>query len=295
MSRRRVLHRVFLGLACLVASACGFVEAATELTIGSGQLQRVSYDFRWPSIDALIGDKLVTGASLPPELPGLPGSYEASTLAHLQGLMVLTGECRGEVKQAEVLATSGNLRQLTVTAVNCGSPDRCQDECKGFVGMRLETRYQVQLIDEATAQKVAGMLTGTSPAAIVQVRMRFYELAFKQLQGGKDTDITSLFRDFELGLAMPDSTDETAVVQGPWLMEITPETPRRFELDPEAHVTQEIRKAIVGGQPLWVEVYQRLSVAQPDLYSVRLTGGGVLFDFQPEVVLSVLDIAGGKL
>ena len=112
---------------------------------------------------------------------------------------------------------------------------------------------------------------------------------------GKDTDVTPLFKNYVLGLATPGKSNDSIVVQGSVVLDIAPATPRRFEIDPAAEVTRDIREAIVTGKPLWVEVFQRLSVVQSDLYSVALQGGGVQFDFQPEVVLSVLDIAEDKL
>lgn len=280
-------------LLAVLAQACGFVEAAGEITIGEGQVPRLQYDLQWPKVDDVVGDA-VQGAD-PAAVPGLPKSFEAGTLAHLQGLMTVDGECHRRIEQPAVKAKTGTLKNLVVDVVNCGAAERCVSRCQGFAGVKLETRVQLQLVDAKQAAKIQDALADTSPDAIVQIRTRFRELAFYQTEAGQKVDVGGLFQGFELGVSRPGGADESVLVEGRYVDSIDPETPQRFELDPKAPFTAAIKRDVVDGKTVWIEIFQRMRVAQPDLYSVRLGGAGVEIDLQPEFVISAIEVAKGQL
>lgn len=278
----------------LALPACGFVEAAGEITMGKGQVPRVTYDLAFPKVDDLLGPAIKgLGSSA---IPGLPTSFEAGTLAHMQGLMTIDGECRRQLTEKEVKAAAGSLRNLSVEVINCGDPNRCVDYCKGFRGVKLEARVQFELLDAATSKKVVELLADTSPDAIVQIRAQFSKLAFYQKDAaGKKTETNQLFSGYELGVSSPGGGDDTVIVEHRFLSSITPTDPQRFELDRFAPFTSTIKANVLKGQGQWLEVFQRLAVPQGNLYSVRLGNAGIDLDFQPEIVISAIEVAKGQL
>lgn len=286
-------------LALLLTQACGFIEAAGEITVGADQIPRIKYDLQWPGIDDLVKDTLTSfgGANLP---PGFPKSLSQGTMAHVQGVMGIDGECHRSFDKP-VIEGQTLLKNLHVDVVNCGDPNRCVARCKNtdgspFRGMRMEARVQFNILDEEKMQKVQQALSKqTSPDAIVQIRLQFFQLAFYQTENAKKVDIGKRFAGYELGMSSPGGGDDTAMVKQRYLASISDKTPQRFELDPQSSFSIKLRTNVVQGVPQWIEIYQHLDVAQPDLYSVQLGGGGVSLDFQPELVISAVKVAAGQL
>ena len=144
----------------------------------------------------------------------------------------------------------------------------------------------------------------TSPDTLAEIRLRFSKLAFVQIDPatGVTETVNSLFSGYELGAgtAYPpgDPTavnDDTPIVKQRYLASISPDTPQRFELDPTSAFSLKLRQAIVRGDQVWISVYQRIDVPEQNLYAVRLNGGGVDIDFQPEIVVSFTKALTGAL
>lgn len=284
-------------------AACSFLEAAGEVTLGAKEgVPKVSTDLVWPSAAALLGDDLVevTGGAKAPA--GLPAHLGAATLAHVQGLMTIDGECQREVlvPTVESKIKETKLRDLRFRLTNCHDPAlRCVAECAGFRGMKIEARLQYQLLDEATAKRIRATLSDqTSAAAIVQVRLQFSRLNYFEPAPGDPKgkiSITKLFANSELGLASEGGGDDTVVVTQRYLGKISPTTPQRFEIDPKAPFTRATKEAVLAAKPKWLEIFQRIDVAQANLYALTLGGGGVELEFQPEFVISALEVAKSAL
>lgn len=287
----------------LAASACSFLEAAGEITLGAKDgVPKVSTELVWPSAGELLGSEL-SGAGSGKLPAGMPAGLGAATLAHVQGLMTIDGECQRAVLVPTVASKvkDTKLRNLRFELTNCYDPtQRCVQACAGFRGMKIEARLEYQLLDEATANRIRSTLSDqTSPEAIVQVRAQFARLDyFEPKPGGKageKVSITKLFTKSELGLASAGGGDDTVVVSQRYLGKISPATPQRFEIDPKAAFTQKTKEAVMAAKPKWIEIFQRIDVAQPDLYAVTLGGGGVDLEFQPEFVISTLQVAKNAL
>lgn len=292
-SKPLLLH----GLAVVALSAlggCGFLEAAGEITIGEGQIARVQTDLKWPALTDVLGDQVAQGQG--GDVPGFPTKLDDSTLAHVQGLMNIDGECRRTSTVDTVDGGQAQLRKLTVEIINCGSPDRCTEYCDGFRGMKMSARVQFQLLDEEKAKKIRELLSDkTSPDAIVAVRARFFKLLFYQVVGGQKEDIGPYFETADFGLSSEGGGDDTVLVAQRYLSRITGKTPQRFALDNQAEFTQKTKSGVIAAKTMWIEIFQRFAVPQADLYSVQLSGGGVELDFQPEFVISALEVAKGQL
>lgn len=296
MSAERVLPRLSLLLLCAaILPACAFVEAAGEISVGAPQVPHVQVDINWPTADQIIGGALKDTAKQAP--PGFPTSLDASTLAHLQGLMNVDGECHRALTIPEVKAQSAaQLKNLTVLVTNCGDPGRCIARCQGFQGMLLEARVQYQLLEETKAKEIKKILSDeTSPDAIVQIRTRFSKLKYYQKEGDKKVETGSLFAASELGVSSVGGLDDTVLVKQRYLSKISEKTPQRFELDPRAPFTKATKQAVIDGKTIWIEIFQRLAVPQGNLYRVKLGGGGVELDFQPEFVINAIEVAKGQL
>jgi hypothetical protein len=297
--------RLFLtaGLA-LAFSACSFLEAAGEITLSAKDgVPKVSTDLVWPAAGDLLGNDLSGAAGSTKAPAGMPSGLGAATLAHVQGLMTIDGECQRSVlvPTVESKIKDTQLRNLRFELTNCYDPSqRCVDQCAGFRGMKIEARLEYQLLDEATAKRIRSTLSDqTNASAIVQVRVQFAKLNYfePKPQGapGEKVSITKLFAHSELGLASEGGGDDTVVVTQRYLGKISPATPQRFEIDPKAAFTQTTKEAVLAAKPKWIEIFQRIDVAQANLYAVTLGGGGVELEFQPEFVISALEVAKGAL
>ena len=300
--------------------ACSFLEAAADVQVGSGTVPRATFLLTWPNVDQLIGDSLQKAGGA--DAPGLPTSLKAASLAHVQGLMTIDGECRryfdqAVVDQATVAAGKDPvLKNLHVEVINCGTPGRCVAQCKDefgdpFRGMRLWARVQFNLVNADVASKVGGALgnSQTDPDAIAAITLQFQKLAFLQdfvdPATGKTSseNIDSLFSGYELGVGSvyppseptPETLDDTPIVTARYLTSISPTTPQRFEIDPTSAFSRKLRTSIVKGEQVWVTVYQRIDVPEANLYGVRLGTGGVDLDFQPEILLSGVKTIKGQL
>jgi len=286
---------LLLGLV-LLTPACGLVEAAGDITVGEGQVPRLTFDLQWPKVDDLVADAIAQtrAGQAAGSIPGMPNSFSSATLAHLQGLMAIDGECHRVLNQPKVANKSGQLKDLHVEVVDCGHEGRCTDLCGDFRGMKLGARVSFALLDEKNSAQIREVLANTSADAIVQIRMNFYQLQFYQVEGDKNINVTPFFKDFQFGVAVPGGKD-TPVVQAEYLNTIRPTDPQRFEIPSGSDTVQKIKQAVVAGKPVWVEVYLRMQVAQRDLYTVRLGGGGIKIDLQPEFVVSAVKAIKGQL
>lgn len=297
-------HVLLTAFAALGLGACSFLEAAGEITLSAKDgVPKVATDLVWPSAGELLGDNLSGAVGLTSAPAGMPASLGAATLAHVQGLMTIDGECQRSVlvPTVESKVKDTKLRNLRFELTNCYEPAlRCVEQCAGFRGMKIEARLEYMLLDETTAKRIRSTLSDqTSAEAIVQVRVQFAKLNYFEPKpggaAGERVSITKLFADSELGLASQGGADDTVVVTQRYLGKISPATPQRFEIDPKAAFTRTTKEAVLAAKPKWIEIFQRIDVAQPNLYAVTLGGGGVELEFQPEFVISALEVAKGAL
>lgn len=178
-----------LGVLVVVAlQGCGFFESVGEITLGKGQLPRITQEFDWPAVDTMTGSaiaKRLTDSKGKPVVTGAPTSLKAATLAHVQGIMALAGDCQREFTQAKVSDDpKAGVSNLAVRITNCSGDERCRYLCGDFRGMELEAGVEMQLLNEAQAKDLAKQLRQGSPEAaieaIVQIRLRFFQLELYQ-------------------------------------------------------------------------------------------------------------------
>ena len=294
--------------------ACAFIEAAGDVEIPSDSIPHAQMALKWPSVDDLLGkpSQQSGDGQVPPA--GLPTSFQSASLAHMQGLMTIEGQCKVPYSMPDPVDPKSPIRNVRIEVINCGNEGRCAEQCKDdfgdpFRGMRLGARVQFNLINAAAATQIQTTLQGqTNPDVLAEIRLRFSKLAFMQdftdPATGKTSaqNIDSLFSGFELGAgsaALPGEptpdNDDTPIVKYRYLNSISPDTPQRFELDPTSAFSHTLRKAIIAGSQVWIDVYLRVDVPEQNLYAVRLNGGGVDIDFQPEIVISFAKALTGAL
>jgi hypothetical protein len=330
--RPQVSQLAALAPLALLVTGCGLFETAGEVTLGKGQLPRVTQRIEWPNIDDMTGSALSGAAGATkdgePLVTGLPGSLKKGSLAHVQGILGLAGDCQRSFTMPD-LAKGGAVSNLEIRLTNCAGDDRCSALCGDFRGMRIEAGVDVLLLDEKKAKSLAAQLRQAKPEAaveaIVQLRLRFFELKlFQNDDAGTEQDVTQRLDDLEMILSetagelpenlegpySPETIDDpdapsgatdveqvpyvgphwVKVLEGRYVARIDPTHPQRFEIDPTVPFSQRLKDTLVQGKPASLRLVMRLSIARPDLYELRFDGAGVEVDVQPEVVLSVLQL-----
>lgn len=331
-SRSHVSSLLLLAPLALLATGCGLFETAGEVTLGKGQLPRVTQRIEWPDIDQMTGSTLSSAAGATkdgkPLVTGLPSSLKKGSLAHVQGILGLAGDCQRTFTKPD-FGKGSSVSNLEIRLTNCAGVDRCNFLCGDFRGMRIEAGVDVQLLDEKKAKSLAAQLRQASPEAaveaIVQLRLRFFELKlFQNDDSGKEEDVTERLEDLEMiltettgalpenleGPFSPETIDDpnapegatdvaqvpyegphwVKVLEGRYVDRIEPAHPQRFEIDPTVPFSTRLKDTLVQGKPATLRLVTRLSIARPDLYALRFDGAGIEVDVQPEVVLSVLQL-----
>ena len=80
---------------------------------------------------------------------------------------------------------------------------------------------------------------------------------------------------------------------------ISPETPQRFELDPDSPITDEVKDRIANpplhATNISLQVQAHLTLALDVLGGTALNGSGVRIDLQPEIVINALTVIAETL
>ncbi len=314
-----IVSAICLGL---LLGGCNLFKSAGEITLGQKEkIPRVTEKIDWPDIDELTGSDLnkqvgATGPDGKPLISGIPKSLKKGTLAHVQGLLSLAGDCRREIKGAITApdpndpvavkkAESSPIKDITINITNCSGDARCDWVCGDFQGIQLSAEVELEILSEKKAQNLKKELAAANPEnaadGIVQLRLQFFKLDLYQAseEDDKKTEITTGYLDtFDLVLndAWGDIPNEdgleTVVLKGDDIQSIDEVQGTRFEVDPASEFIASIKQRVINGEATRFRIILRLRVLKPDLYEMRFDGAGVEIDAQPEVVVSVLDVVG---
>lgn len=196
-----------LGALALLTQGCGFFESVGEITLGKGQIPRVTQEIDWPDIDEMTGSALTSSVgdgSGEPLITGVPTSLKKGTLAHVQGILALAGDCQRTFTQEKVGDDpKSSVSNLAVRVTNCTGDARCAYLCNGFRGIEMEAAVEIELLSEAKAKDLAKQLQQASPEAaveaIVQIRLQFFGLELYQTgDDGKREVVTNKLSKFDL-------------------------------------------------------------------------------------------------
>ena len=288
---KTLLRRLSFVLVAAALPACGFLESAFELTFGPGDIPEVLFDIRFPSVDDMAG---LSDEDLK-DLPGFPKSLNNGTLAHLQGALAVKGTCAEEVvveQEGDDTRVDAD-RQFTLTT--CTGEPRCEAVCPvGFYGMTIHARVPVQLLDEQKAAQLKDSLAQVTPDAIVQVRLRFLELTFFQMEDGAEVDVTDRFDDIQLTISN-EWGESVALVAPGHMPRVTPDEPQRFDVDANSDLMARTKEMLLNAEPISLQIGVSMRVREADLYELRISDAGVRVDVQPEFVISALKAATSKL
>lgn len=139
--------------------------------------------------------------------------------------------------------------------------------------------------------------------AIVQIRFEFKRAEFIRDENGQSVRANEVLEKFSLLLGDPTivddpetSRDESRFELVPFFLldSITPQTPQRFELDPDSEVTATVRAQIIdppsNPESMTLRVEAVIELKTSSLVSTKLEGSGVGLHLQPEIVINALKV-----
>lgn len=306
-SARRFLIN-FLLSAALSGSVvgCAFIESAAEITVQEPDIQPLTFNTKvtldqvnnalfqgLPDEERILAESL--GLLLP---PGATYISLRSTLCELWKIGILPAP------RVDVTVSGQNdetLKSLVFRLEVPIGPDVPVATC-------LQTGFRAQALvefmpwtPEQAAEVKAQLNTELSELrdAIVQIRFKFSQIDF--LRG--DTPVTSqLIEDFSitLGADIPDDPttvfDDGRLLLVPYFLlgTVSPETPQRFELDPDSPVTTHIQDSIMepptGTEAKTLGVEALVSFKESELANMPIEASGFALTLQPEIVINVLEV-----
>ncbi len=316
MTIQRARIPILLTLGALAGSTgCSALEAAAEITIGNPDIPRMDQAIEWPSIDELTGLSDQTLAAI----PGFPSSLNSGTFAHLQGAMAIAGKCVESQDLSDAAGDRVNTMLIEISSFSddplCADnraqlvEDNCDDPLtsneaycdENFRGMTFYAEINAELIGDEEAAAIEEQLTAADvkpgPESIPQIRLQFFQLELQQVgEGDVLGSINDKLSDFQLiiGNSNPEHPDVT-VIEHRWLEGIGEETPQRFDIDGNSKVMQKLKTDVLNAERTDLSLKLKMAIDQDDLYSIGFEGGGVAIGVQPEVTISVLEIAKTKL
>lgn len=296
--RRATTIAAGLALAGLLAG-CSFLEAF-EITYGSGKykMDRFTTEVGFPGIDALGN---LTPEDFGPDIPGVPGSLDDFTMAHLVGALKLTGSC-SVTAPAPLDTASGTIdtQRTTIRLTACDGDVRCAVLCPGDErGLHVQVNVRVRLVSEAKAQDIKKKLASADHDAFRQFRLRFFVLEpFQQVPGDGDapaTEPTTAYLDSFALEIWDDAGNSLPLLDRADLDRISPETPQRYDLPLDSPLMIQIVDDLLAGNAVWLNLLTTFWIPKDALYAMRVEGAGLRADVQPEMVVSALEGASSQL
>lgn len=293
-------------LLAITLSACALVESAAEVTVGKGQLPAIDVTFALPGPDQLLGSSALGGAGAG-ATAGVPGSLDAITLGHVQGLLGLQGTCRHKVVLGATVDTEGDGTptdseegtdlgpgDLEVELLSCPVGGWCASWCGEQSGLLVRFGVEMAFVDAKRAKNIRDQLSADVGDAIAQVRLRFLKLSMRA-GGTLDEAMTAeLIRRFDIELVDEDGHRATVVHKGD-LERMATGLPLRTEVPADSALTKALRERLKRGEPITVRVEATLAVAQGDLLAWQVKGTEMTVAMQPEIVISTVSLAAGLL
>ncbi len=280
-------------------SACALLDQF-EITYGSGKhkLHPVKLEVLLPELDSLgVLD------TLPGEVPG-PSDYGTKpevTMAHLLGAMrLLGGCCHGAPARQENVEGAIDADATTLTLCDCAT-ERCDWLCPEEVdhGLMLDLSIRAQILSEERAASIRKTLVSISPEAVRQFRLRV--LLIEPYETLSDTTGDPLERsvaDRITGFSMAVATlagDREPLLGWEDLQLLASADPQRYDLPRDSPVMESIIGNLLAGEAVWIDLEVALWFPEDVLYDILVAGSGIRVDLQPELVLSVRDIAKTRL
>ena len=307
MVPRRTVVALFVTM--LLTASCAFVESAAEITVGAPDIPEFQ-------IEVLVQHSQVNKA-LTESLPA-----DAIALAEAQGwLMKPTAtwlelrntlcqlEKAGWLKSAKLEVTmdkpstaSDHISQVTLELSVVGAPlgkcTRGRLRAVAYLDFAPFSIAQAEQIREQLNTELDDL-----EDAIIQIRFMFERTELVRQQGGITVGANDRLQHFMLRLGAPNleddpetPNDESSFELVPFFLldTISPETPQRFELDPDAAVTAEVRNQILNppkrAADMTLRVEAIVELKDELLGATLLNGSGIALKLQPEIVINALRV-----
>lgn len=315
---------IFLMAALATPSGCAFIESAAEITLGDPDIPAVREEAQVGATTVNNAIANVIPSHLTQSIPGVdPSNLQQAALdflglglaqeaswAHLR-LVLCEGTKLGVLDSPSLTLpltplNPTNAREMTLS-ITVVAPEGDHGAClQGSLRLFHQTRY-VPFTD-AQAEDIQSQLGATIDNlddAIVQVRFRFYQLGLVQHLASGTVDTNHVLSDFKLVVKdesllddpeTPFHDGEVELVPFFLLSSISQDTPQRFELDPDAAITQNLQDTIVQFQSERDFLLQvTMEVQGHALADIPLQSSGVIVDLQPEVTISALEAISNLL
>lgn len=280
----------------VVLSACEFLNSATELTFAEGNVSEIAQEMLYPQLD-----QLTTLQDEENPTPGLPMSLDRSTMAHLVGALSAQGECN-KINDLSPEDREANVRVAQFNLTACMEDDRCTEECAdGFYGLKVTSFLETIVLNTEQTKEIRKLLSEDSEEAIVQIRLKFKELAFFQGEEEDREIVNRYIRDFEFLFGIPGEEpiqildqNELEVIE----RSVYQEGGRgfeRYEIPRDSAIAKKMIRQILTGQQVVIQITQNFRVFKPNLYEMDLTPAGIDQVIQPEIIIDAIDAAKSNL
>jgi hypothetical protein len=278
-----------------LASGCDFINSATELTFGEGDIPPLSQEMLYPKVEELTG----LGSDDGEVIPGIPNDLSGSTMAHLVGALGASGECGQVVELGEL---SQNIQSAYFELSACTEDDRCSESCpENFYGLSARVQVQMLVMKADDAAELTKQLSEESSEAIAQIRLQFKELTFFQGDGEERVSTNDQIDDFQLWLGAPgvepvQLLSQDALERISLASEIGDDDAfERYEIPRKSEVTETLISNILGGRDVVLSVDLRFKIPRAALYSMMISPAGVSQTIQPEIVIDAIKAATSAL
>jgi|GEM_PF-1568727 len=286
-----------MGLISVVGllSACDFINSATELTFGEGQVPPLSQEMLYPRVEELTG---LGGEGDDEVTLGIPNDLSGSTMAHLVGALGAKGECGQKIELNDL---ASNIRSAYFELSACTEDDRCSESCpEDFYGLSARVQVEMQVMDAETAEELTKLLSEDSSDAIAQIRLQFKELTFFQGEEDERESTNDKISDFQLWLGAPgvepvQLLSQEALEQITRASELGDGSFERYEIPRSSEVTETLISNILGGRDVVLSVDLRFKIPREGLYSMKISPAGVSQTIQPEIVIDAIKAATSTL
>lgn len=270
-------------------SGCGLFESAGEVAIGEGQIPELVLDFELPNHAQFLErsrEHLGDGDGVPDSV-----SIENATLAHILGVVALTGQCeRTFTKPGK--KDLGAASDLQARFVACPDNGVCDHICGGHRGVMLLLETDVLAMTQKTARDVNAKVSQRIEDSLVGVRLRFNEVNPYR----KDGTTRAGMLEWIAGLSatvVDGNSNELALLRDVHIQLIRSGQRPRSTFDPGSPLTRDMVKKIQANQEVTFKLKARVLITRSDAYHWPIFNSGVRLRIQPEFVISVLGSVTG--
>jgi len=263
---------------------CALFESAGEVTIGKGQIATILLDFQLPNHDNFVAQ---TKAALD-DVDGIPEgtSIESATLAHILGMVKLSGHCVRSFSQAGK-KDLGAGSDMVSNFIACPDTGVCDAYCGDRRGVVLQFEVDTIALDQSTSKDIKSKVQQRIEDTLVGMRLKIDTLMPYKLVNGKRVDMLPHIRSVIATAVDPDG-NEVDLMNANHLRQIREGGQPRVTFDPDSKFTKGMIRALEKGQAVQFRLRAEVHILRADAYVWPIFKSGFRLEAQPEFVISVL-------